>query len=180
MRQFAILISILLFAIAVPAQSGRKLKVVKTPPPAAEQPTRGPSPAADEPPPVTAEKREYYRCSDDGSLARIMTDDDDQVLSPKDVDTRAAIITKPPPGYTREARRRSVQGIVVLSVVLSADGTIGRIGVVRALPAGLTENAMRAACKIKFKPAVKDGQAVSSRVLVEFAFRISNPSILFP
>ena len=175
MRLFVAVISVLLLSAWVPAQSGRKSKVVKAPPAPTEEPTPAPTPKEPDPPPVTAEKRESYLCSDDGSLARMMTEDNEQVLSSKEVDTRATILTKPPPGYTREARRRSIQGLVILSVVLSADGTIGRVGIERALPAGLTENAMRAACKIKFKPAIKDGKAVSSRVLVEYAFRVSSP-----
>lgn len=181
MRLFVVLISVLFLSVWVPAQSGRKSKVVKAPQPApTEEPTPAPTPKEPDPLAVIAEKRESYRCSDDGSLARIMTEDNEQVLLPKEVDTRATILSKPPPGYTREARRRSIQGLVILSVVLSADGTIGRVAVERALPAGLTENAMRAACKIKFKPAIKNGNAVSSRVLVEYAFRVSSPSILGP
>lgn len=173
---------VLVAASAGNTQSGRKLKVVKpTPPNEVVQPTQPTQPGkADESLPVTAEKREFYRCSDDGSLARILTDDEEPTFTTKQVDTRATILSRPAPGYTREARRNSVQGLVVLNVVLAADGTIGRVGVVRGLPAGLTESAMRAACKIKFKPAIKDGKSVSQRVLVEYVFRVSGPSILNP
>ena len=179
MRPAFIVLLVLLVAITVQAQSGRKAKVVAVPPPI-EETKPVPPPQAVEPPPVTAEKHEYYRCSNDGSLARVLTDDDERAFTSKQVDTRATILSRPAPDYPREARRRSVQGLVILNVVLSADGTIGRVGVVRPMPAGLTESAMRAACKIKFKPAIKDGEPVAQRLLVEYVFRVSSPSIFHP
>jgi hypothetical protein len=42
--------------------------------------------------------------------------------------------------------------------------------VVDELPDGLTENAIRAACAIRFKPAMKDERAVSQYVLVKYLF----------
>ncbi len=181
MRFFVVGSVILLAAFNCSAQSGRRLKVVKIPPPVEEPaPTVPPKPT--EPPPVTAEKHESYRCTDDGSLARILSSDaeQEQTFTPKQVDTRATIMEKPAAAYTREARRKSIQGFVILNVVLSEDATIGRVSVVRALPAGLTENAIRAACKIRFKPAIKNGKRVSQSLVVEYSFRIATSSILNP
>lgn len=179
MRLVVAFLSLLLIATTLVAQSGRKSKVVKVPEPA-PQPSPTPPPVTAELPQVTAEKRELYRCTDDGTLARILISEDQHAFLPKQVDTRANILERPAPDYTPEARRRSVRGRVQLSVILSADGTIGPIGIVRGLPAGLTESAMSAACKIKFKPAMKDGEAVSLKVIVEYDFFISRPSIVFP
>jgi TonB family protein len=177
----AVLVWILLCAINCAAQSGRRLKVVTAPPPPAETASPAP-PKPAEPPQVTAEKNESYRCTDDGSLARILDteSEEDQTFTPKQVDTRATILEKPAAVYTRDARRRGIQGFVILKVVLFAEGTIGRVNVVRGLPAGLTENAIRAACKIRFKPAIKDGKAVSQSLVVEYSFRIATSSILTP
>ena len=161
------------------AQSGRKIEPIKVPAPA-EDSTKLEQPKENEPPVVTAQKREIYRCSDDGSLAKALTPDDEQTFTPKQVDTGAVILTRPAPQYTREARAKGVQGFVILRVVLSVDGKIGQIEVERGLPFGLTESAMRAACKIRFKPAIKDGREVSEKVLVEYTFRVSKPSIAFP
>lgn len=93
---------------------------------------------------------------------------------------KAEITARPEPGYTREARRVGVQGIVALKILLLGDGKIDRIRVVRRLPYGLTENAIRAACEIKFKPALKGGQPVSQWVMVEYGFRLANSSIFGP
>ena len=131
---------------------------------------------------VTAEKNQDYRCTEDGSLARIIEPDDKEelVVSAKETDVRAAMTAKPKPSYTREARRNGVQGFVTLKVLLSARGKVARVRVVKALPAGLTENAIRAACKIEFKPAMKNGQAVSQWVTAEYVFRLADSSIFTP
>jgi protein TonB len=96
------------------------------------------------------------------------------------VDTRATILSKPPPAYTKEARRNGVQGFVVLRVLLSADARVDRIRIIKRLPAGLTENAIRAVCRIKFKPAMKNGQPVAQLVTVEYVFRLADSSIFAP
>ncbi|HKG16002.1 MAG TPA: energy transducer TonB [Pyrinomonadaceae bacterium] len=56
--------------------------------------------------------------------------------------------------------------------MLAADGRVRNIAVVRSLPDGLTEMSVRAARKIKFKPAFKDGHAVSQYVTLEYNFNI--------
>ena len=76
--------------------------------------------------------------------------------------------------YTEEARRVGVQGVVILKLLLSASGDIDRIRVVRRLPYGLTESAIRAACATKFKPATKSGQKVPQWATLEYGFSIAN------
>lgn len=93
---------------------------------------------------------------------------------------KAEVTAKPDPVYTREARRVGVQGVVVLKVLLLGDGKLDRVRVVRRLPFGLTENAIRAACEIKFKPAMKAGQPVAQWITVEYAFRLADSSIFGP
>jgi protein TonB len=179
-----------LIAILVPgsfalAQSGRRAKEIRTLTPPAEQEANEPKRKPQEPleaPPVTAEKNQDYRCSDDGSLERILDADgvNQRALSSKEVDTRVVITDKPKPSYTKEARRNGVQGFVTLKVLLSAGGKVARVRVVKRLPAGLTEKAIRAACKMKFNPAMKDGQPVAQWVTAEYLFRLADSSIFGP
>lgn len=129
---------------------------------------------------VTAEKDEDYRCTDDGTLAHLLDHDEVAGYSPKEVDVKAEITARPPPVYSNEARRVGVQGMVVLKVLLLGDGKLDRVRVVRRLPYGLTESAIRAACEIKFKPAMKGGQPVSQWATVEYSFRLANSSIFGP
>jgi len=98
--------------------------------------------------------------------------DTNRVYSNREVSERARIASQPKPGYTEEARKNQVAGIVVLRVVLRFDGTIGNITVVSGLPDGLTEQAIAAARNIRFTPAQKDGVPVSVSMQVEYRFNL--------
>lgn len=74
--------------------------------------------------------------------------------------------------YTEEARQNKIQGSVVLSVVFGADGRLRNIRTARGLPFGLTENAIEAARRIRFQPAIKDGRPVSVSGTLEFNFAL--------
>jgi protein TonB len=181
-RAFLILTAVLIFAASAVGQSGRRRTPVVLPAPS-PTPTPGESPKPSQPkaPPVTAEKNQDYRCSDDGTLAHLIDDPSAvKAFQPKEVDVRAEIIARPEPKYTEEARRVGVQGIVILKVLLSAEDKIERIRVVRRLPYGLTESAIRAACEIKFKPAQINGQKVSQWASVEYGFSLARSSIYGP
>jgi protein TonB len=174
----AVSLIILLASIAF-AQSGRRTVPVPTPAPT-PTPEAKPSPTPSLPSGsmVTAEKDQDYRCTDDGTLAHLL--DQATGYEPKEVDVKAEITAKPLPRYTREARRAGVEGIVSLKVLLSGDGKLDRVRVIRRLPYGLTENAIRAACEIKFNPAMKAGQPVAQWVPVQYAFRLAESSIFGP
>ncbi len=181
--KFLALLTLLVLSLSVYSQSGRRAPEVKIPaPPPAEVSEPSPTPAKEDPPPVTAEKNEEYRCSADGSLARILDKDDigELVLAAKDVDAKAVITSKPKPSYTKEARRNGIQGFVTLRVLLSARAKIDRIRVIKGLRAGLTENAIRAACRMEFRPATKNGQPVAQWLTAEYVFRLADSSIFTP
>ncbi len=74
--------------------------------------------------------------------------------------------------YTEQARQNRVQGTVLVSAVFTADGRITSVRVVRGLPDGLNEEAIKAAQKIRFTPAMKNGQPVSTRMSMEFSFNL--------
>ena len=182
--KWSVFLAVLLLGSGAYAQSGRRAREIKVPVAPPEQQANGPKPkpvAPDEPPPVTAEKNQDYRCTEDGSLGRILDDDiGELVVSPKEADVRATITAKPKPSYTKEARRNGVQGFVTLKVLLSGRGKVARIRVIKGLRAGLTENAIRAACKMEFKPAMKNGQAVAQWATAEYVFRLADSSIFTP
>jgi len=94
------------------------------------------------------------------------------ILSGKEVTTKAAIRSRPEPLYTERARESQTTGTVVLRMVLAADGTVKYIVAIRRLPDGLTESAISAARKIKFIPAMKDGRPVSQYVTIQYNFNI--------
>ena len=87
--------------------------------------------------------------------------------------TRKAIITfKPEPGFTENARKFGVTGVVRLRAILAATGEVTGITVVKWLPHGLTEKAVAAAKQMRFTPAQKDDHAVSQYVVLEYNFNI--------
>lgn len=174
-------ILILIFGTSAFAQSGRRNKTTPPRAPTPEvQPSPSPTPSLPASSQVTAEKNKDYRCTDDGSLAHLLEESTVVTFSAKEVDTKAEITARPDPVYTREARRMGVQGLVTLKLLLLPEGKIDRIKVVRTLPYGLTENAIRAACGVKFKPAVKAGNPVAQWVTIQYGFQLANSSIFGP
>jgi TonB family protein len=88
-------------------------------------------------------------------------------------DTPAEITFKPRPDYTEEARRLRLEGEVVLRVLFAASGEVRILELVRGLGHGLDETAVNAAQRIKFKPALRRGQAVDSTANVYIAFQLA-------
>jgi TonB family protein len=100
------------------------------------------------------------------------TIDYSKVFSGNEVDQRAAILSRPQPEYTQEARVNQISGVVTLRVVLSASGQVTNITVVKGLGYGLSEKAIDAARKIRFEPARKDGRAVSMYMQIQYNFNL--------
>jgi TonB family protein len=82
------------------------------------------------------------------------------------------LLYKVRPNYTEEARKNKIQGIVVARILIGADGTVKKVQIVRGLPDGLNEEAIRAAYQMRFKPATKAGRPVAFWMPVEIVFTI--------
>jgi len=99
---------------------------------------------------------------------------------------------KPEPTYTEAARKAKLQGTVVLSVDVDANGNVSNVNVakslgqdtrlsvrpeysaptvVKSLAAALDEKAVEAVKTWKFRPALRDGAPVAVRVSVDINFR---------
>jgi Gram-negative bacterial TonB protein C-terminal len=86
---------------------------------------------------------------------------------------KPTILRKEKAEYTEEARAKGVEGTVVLSVVFLAHFPIPRVlRVIRGLPYGLSGQAVSAALKMRFHPALKDGVPVNVRGNIEFDFKL--------
>lgn len=94
-----------------------------------------------------------------------------QAYRQKDVDRRAVITEMPQPTYTDEARANGTKGKVRLRAVLCPAGRVLDIRVRKGLPDGLTEQALKAARRIRFRPAEKDGRPVAQFVTIDYNFR---------
>ncbi|HXF38410.1 MAG TPA: energy transducer TonB [Blastocatellia bacterium] len=90
------------------------------------------------------------------------------------VDSRPVLLNEPRPFYTEEARKNKVQGVVKVRILVDESGAVRQVIVTRALPDGLSEQAIRAANQMRFRPAMKNGQPVAywiSNVEIEFNLR---------
>ena len=107
-----------------------------------------------------------------GSSYKAVTQDNANAFTVKEVDRRPFIAFKPEPAYTEAARQNALTGSVLLKVIFTADGSITNIQVASGLPYGLEQNAIEAAKKIKFIPAMKDGKLVSTWMQLEYNFNL--------
>lgn len=85
---------------------------------------------------------------------------------------RPTITHKEKARYTQAALDEGIHGWVLISAVFRADGKLSDVTPLTQLPHGLTEMAVEAAQKIRFKPAMKEGQPVSVRMSMEFFFAL--------
>jgi TonB family protein len=78
----------------------------------------------------------------------------------------------PNPEYSEQARRKKINGTVLVSLTVTVDGTTRDIKVVRGVGYGLDEKAVAAVSRWKFTPALKDGQPVEKEISVEVGFHL--------
>ncbi len=107
----------------------------------------------------------------DGSAATAPAGDE-PVFKGKEVTTKARVLEKPEPTYSESARRAGVTGTVVLQAVFASDGSVKNVFVTRALSFGLTSKAVKAAKRIQFTPATKDGKPVSMWLELQYNFNL--------
>ena len=86
--------------------------------------------------------------------------------------TAPRITYNPEPEFSDEARKKKIDGVVTLSMVVTSEGNTDQIKVVKGLGHGLDEKAMDAVSKWKFQPATKDGKPVSVEIAVEVDFHL--------
>jgi protein TonB len=112
--------------------------------------------------------------SGDPGLA-IDTSGEPVVFELSEVDRRPRPIIRYEPVYPYRARRREIEGHVLLSFVVDASGHVENIGVLDSEPGELFVKAARQAVEgWRFEPAMKDGRAVSVRVEIDLIFDMVN------
>ena len=78
----------------------------------------------------------------------------------------------PSPDYTDLARTAKYRGTVELSLIVTKDGAVNSVFVLKGAPFELTQKAIDAVQKWKFKPAKAHGQSVAVRVPVDIEFQL--------
>lgn len=82
-----------------------------------------------------------------------------------------------PPLYSDEARRRSIEGVVLVRAAIDASGRVRDAQVTRGLGAGLEQNALVALRQWRFHPGIRNGAAIPMDVEIEITFTLRNESI---
>jgi periplasmic protein TonB len=76
------------------------------------------------------------------------------------------------PDYTEDARRRGIEGDVVLEIVVRRDGSVGDVRIVERLDSGLDQRAIAAVRQWRFAPARLRGAPVDVEVEVAVEFKL--------
>jgi TonB family protein len=82
------------------------------------------------------------------------------------------LIFDPAPEYSDLARKKKINGKVILSLTVGTDGLPHDIQIKNKLGYGLDEKALDAVRKWKFEPALRDGQPVETRIDVSVSFKL--------
>ncbi len=107
------------------------------------------------------------------AMPNTVQDLSDMVFNLSDLDRKPQLINRIQPVYPYEARRKEINGRVILRFIVDREGNVRNIRVVRAEPEGLfEENAKEAVGKWRFKPGYFSGEPVNTRVTVPIKFEI--------
>jgi periplasmic protein TonB len=86
--------------------------------------------------------------------------------------TPPQLIYKVEPEFSEDARKAKHQGVVLLSIVVDANGNVRNIRLRQGLGLGLDEKAMDAVSRWRFRPGVFDGKPVATEATVEVHFQL--------
>jgi hypothetical protein len=86
------------------------------------------------------------------------------------VTENAVLLSLPQPELTPEAIEHRATGKMIIEAVLDPCGYVTNLVLGGHVPYGLTERAISAARKIKFKPAINKGKPVPQRIQIEYSF----------
>ncbi len=90
-------------------------------------------------------------------------------LSPPDAEE--SLLNRVEPDYPEAARQKNIQGEVVLEVRIGTDGTVEGVEVLSG-PRELVQASADAVKQWRFKPRMRDGQAVRMQTRVALSFRL--------
>ncbi len=85
------------------------------------------------------------------------------------------------PQYTKEARKKKIKGVTVLSIVVDAEGNPRQVTITRAMAdsvkpelrsaaVGLDENAVETVKQFRFRPSMLNGKPVAVSIHVEIHY----------
>jgi bla regulator protein blaR1 len=115
---------------------------------------------------------------------RVAGDDDSEpvreirLLAPLAGDTAPSVAEyTTPPLYSDDARRRGIEGVVLVRTHIDASGRVSDARVIRGLGFGLDQNALVALRQWRFRAGTRDKTPVATDVDIAIGFTLRNESI---
>jgi len=99
------------------------------------------------------------------------TESESSVRAAAEVET-ATLVSKVEPKYPEAARRAAVEGTVLLDATIDETGAVTDLQVLRGLPLGLSEAAVEAVSRWKYRPARGRAGPVTSHKTIRIVFRL--------
>ncbi|MDR3763849.1 MAG: TonB family protein [Acidobacteriota bacterium] len=87
------------------------------------------------------------------------------------------VVHKSDPAYPGDLIHDGVEGTVILTAVIRADGTVGNITVAKSVDPRLDRNAVEALSRWVFRPAIKDGRNIDLDAVVLVPYRAHGPKL---
>jgi len=121
-----------------------------------------------------------------GTAAYAQTQSTPTVYTPGNGVTSPRLVREVKPGYPVSALQAHVNGLVRMTCVVLADGTVGDIQVTKSVDPALDEEAVKTLKLWRFSPGLKDGVPVPVSVEVEMSFttvrgpRVDSADVLKP
>jgi TonB family protein len=78
----------------------------------------------------------------------------------------------PNPVFSERARKKKINGVVMLAMIVTAEGRVRDVKVMKSLEESLDKQAIAAVRTWTFEPATKDGKPVAVHVNAEVDFRV--------
>lgn len=90
----------------------------------------------------------------------------------KELDKRAVPLAAINPVYPEASLTKKIEGYVVLRLLINETGKVDKVEVMKSVPVGVFDSSARSAFgKARFSPALKNGAAVKSQMVVEVKYQ---------
>jgi len=88
------------------------------------------------------------------------------------------LLSRTEPEYTAEARAKGIEGVTTLYAEVTRDGSAENVRILKSLDPGLDAKAVEAVKQWRFRPAMRNGKAVTVAATIEVEFRLPRYPIL--
>ncbi len=109
-----------------------------------------------------------------GGYAPAEAEPQEIVFESTQVDEAPEVVTKTPPVYPRAAREQGIEGFVAVKLLVTADGAVRQVNILRSKPEGVFDEAVgQTVAGWVFKPGRIGGKPVPTWVTTTLQFRLN-------